>query len=234
LHRRFGFTHNLKQPGERVDVERTDDIEGDTSRNSLPGGEVVFWPGDLLKPDFPKARIMTFGYDTKMFGSAAVNQGDIFSHSKNLLYKLKLKRKGAQNRDIIFIAHSLGGILVKEALRRSQCDPDKAVNKIFDCTTGVLFFGTPHRGSQKWASLGDGVIKIAGSLLRMDMNNQIIRALLPSSAQLELCRDSFVDQLNSRRDSLTVRTFQESKGIVGVRIGGLNELVCIGPVSHPK
>jgi hypothetical protein len=186
----------------------------------------IFWPRDILREDFPKARIMTFGYNTNITqGYEAASQGNIFSYARDLLYGLEAKRRQAPNRDLIFMAHSLGGILVKEALRRSDVDPDPKIAKIFEATTGIFFFGTPHRGSSDWASFGDGVAVVASRLLGVDVNTQIIRALLPSSPELELCRESFTTQWVKRGDSLTVRTFQESKGITGVRLAGLNQLV---------
>ncbi|EFY93700.1 P-loop containing Nucleoside Triphosphate Hydrolase [Metarhizium acridum CQMa 102] len=118
----------------------------------------VFWPRDLLKNDFPKARIMTFGYNTNISrGYHAAHQGNIFSHARDLLYDLEAKRRKAADRDLVFIAHSLGAILVKEVLRRSETDPDAKVKKIFTSATGVFFFGTPHRGSKDWASSGEAL-----------------------------------------------------------------------------
>jgi hypothetical protein len=61
----------------------------------------------------------------------------------------------------------------------------------------------------------------------MDMNSQVIHALLPTGPELELGRESFAVQWQQRRGNLTVRTFQETKGMVGVRLGGFNQLVCI-------
>ncbi|OQE21175.1 hypothetical protein PENSTE_c012G03144 [Penicillium steckii] len=113
----------------------------------------IFWPEDLLKEDFPKARIMTFGYNTLVQnGIHTVNQGNLFSHARNLLYDLEAKRRKTPTRPLIFIAHSLGGIIVKEVLRRAEHDHDEKINKIYLSTTGVFFFGTPHRGSKDWAS----------------------------------------------------------------------------------
>ena len=174
----------------------------------------VFWPRDLLKEDFPTARIMTFGYNTYITkGYKEANQNSIYSHAKDLLYDLNTKRKQTPDRHLVFIAHSLGGILVKEVLRRSEVDPDQKIAKIFGSTTGVLFFGTPHRGSRYWASFGEGVATVASRVLGLNVNSQVIHALLPSGPELEVCRESFTTQWVKRGDSLTVRTFQESKGL---------------------
>ncbi|KAJ5371988.1 hypothetical protein N7517_003994 [Penicillium concentricum] len=198
----------------------------------------VFWPGDLLKDDLPQARIMTFGYNTNVQqGYHAVNQGNIFSHARNLLYVLEAKRRKVPARRLIFVAHSLGGILVKEALRRSEHDPDEAIRKIYSSTIGIFFFGTPHRGSREWASLGEGVARVASSLLGMDVNSEVVHALLPTGPELELCRESFAVQWEQRRAALAVRTFQESKGMSGIRWGGLNQLIVppdSSTLDHPS
>lgn len=195
-------------------------IEGSNQENN------IFWPGDLLKDDVPKARIIMFGYNTNITeGYHAAHQGNIFSHARDLLYGLEAKRRNVPDRDLVFIAHSLGGILVKEVLRRSEADPDAKIRKIFSSTTGIFFFGTPHRGSKDWASFGEGVAGVAGRLLGVDTNNQVIHALLPSGPELELCRESFAIQWVKRGDGLTVRAFQESRAIIGVKWGRLNQLV---------
>lgn len=187
--------------------------------------EDIFWPRDLLKDDFSTTRIMTFGYDTVVTrGYQAVNQGNLFSHARNLLYGLEEKRRKATDRPLVFIAHSLGGILVKEVLRRSEGDHDAKIKKIFASTIGIFFFGTPHRGSKEWATFGERLAS-ALRLLGMDTNTQAIQALLPSGTELELCRESFMAQWISRGDSLVVRTFQEQKGLTGFRPGGMSQLV---------
>ncbi|KAH8653107.1 WD40-repeat-containing domain protein [Tricladium varicosporioides] len=233
----FGFLSKRKHIGpsgscKEVDTGEADEKEGEAQ------GKVIFWPKDLLKEDVPEARIMTFGYNTKITqGYSAANQGNIFSHAKDLLYRLEAKRRNAEKRDLVFIAHSLGGILVKEALRRSEADPDPKINNIFTSTTGVFFFGTPHRGSNDWASFGQGIATVAGRLLGVDTNDKVIHALLPTSPELELCRESFAVQWVKRGDTLTVRTFQESKGVTGIRWGGFNQLI-VPPYSstldHPN
>jgi hypothetical protein len=195
-------------------------------RNQEAGAKNIFWPRDLLKEDFPRARIMTFGYNTSITqGYEAANQGNIFSHARDLLYGLEAKRRQSPDRDLVFIVHSLGGILVKEVLRRSEVDPDQKIAKIFGSTTGVFFFGTPHRGSRDWASFGEGVAAVAGRILGVDVNTQVIHALLPSGPELEICRESFTAQWVKRGDNLTVRTFQESRGVTGTQWGGFNKLV---------
>ena len=220
---RFWSKHKRTDAGrsdKEVDTDEADEGEGEAQRKA------VFWPKDLLKEDFPKARIMTFGYNTRITQAYhPVHQGNIFSDARDLLYNLEAKRRNAAERDLAFIAHSLGGILVKEVLRRSEIDPDSKINKIFQSTTGVFFFGTPHRGSKDWASFREGIATVSRRLLGVDTNDKVIHALFPTGPELELCRESFAIQWVKRGESLMVRTFQESKGVTGLRWGGFNQLV---------
>ncbi|KEY73925.1 hypothetical protein S7711_07767 [Stachybotrys chartarum IBT 7711] len=77
----------------------------------------VYWPYDLLaqSADFADTRIMTWGYDTKVvkefFGNS--DQQNISQHGNNLLVCLQQERKGEPDRPLIFVCHSLGGIIVK-------------------------------------------------------------------------------------------------------------------------
>ena len=61
-----------------------------------------------------------------------------------------------QGRPIVFICHSLGGLFVQRALLYSDESPDILYNEVVDSTAGVIFMGTPHRGSTlaNWGGLG--------------------------------------------------------------------------------
>lgn len=82
--------------------------------DSTAAHEHVFWPADLLPAMCPRARVLTFGYDSKItkYMSGATNKGSLVAHSKDLLFSISRNR--SSNRPIIFVAHSLGGIVVKE------------------------------------------------------------------------------------------------------------------------
>jgi protein SERAC1 len=79
------------------------------------GDEHVFWPRDLLPGSCPRARISVFGYQTdiaKHQFAGAVNKNSIFAHSKNLVNELARQRP--LRRPILFVTHSLGGVVIKE------------------------------------------------------------------------------------------------------------------------
>jgi hypothetical protein len=77
----------------------------------------VYWPLDLLPRSCPNARIWAWGYHTLVSDGHPLRlQNDVFAHARELLLDLAAAREAANttNRPIIFIAHSTGGILVKE------------------------------------------------------------------------------------------------------------------------
>ncbi len=79
----------------------------------------AFWPSDLLPADCPDARIMTWGYDANLIDEGHVPERLFFANAELFLNQLSLVRP--LGRSIILIAHSLGGIILKEVCPRS-CD----------------------------------------------------------------------------------------------------------------
>ena len=91
------------------------------------------------------------------------------------------------------MCHSLGGLVVKEALIKADTyhvhKRHTALGKISTHTHSVIFMGTPHRGSSK-ESYGDILVNVAKvSLYRP--NKQLLQTLRPDSHILENQRDNF-------------------------------------------
>lgn len=87
---------------------------GDAVANRSP--PEVFWPKDLL-PNLEQckhARILTYGYNSSFFDlTEKVNFSDITSQGESLLNGLARVRADCDHRPLMFIAHSLGGLVVK-------------------------------------------------------------------------------------------------------------------------
>ncbi|OIW33004.1 hypothetical protein CONLIGDRAFT_570241, partial [Coniochaeta ligniaria NRRL 30616] len=121
----------------------------------------VLWPQSLLLPKIPNARILTFGYNADLtMNTSTYGMRD---HATKLLSSLRDKREEPDelHRPIIFVCHSMGGLIVKQALLTASIDQQYLL--ISQHTQGVVFMGTPHRGSDlaKWGSLLATVAKVA-------------------------------------------------------------------------
>lgn len=163
-----------------VDVVFVHGLTGDRERTWTYPGNGVCWPRDILPQHLPHARILTFGYDAYVVRARdQVASIDIAHHANDFLNCLANERMDSRSakRPLILVAHSLGGLLCKDAIRLSQHNTETRLCAIFEQVQGIIFIATPHGGSwlAKWAKTSAsllGVIKIADvsllSLLKTD------------------------------------------------------------------
>lgn len=75
----------------------------------------VFWLRDELPKIITNSRILTWGYDARTHGSTPLSCQTLFDHAISLIADLSLERRRTKTdeRPIVFLAHSIGGIIVK-------------------------------------------------------------------------------------------------------------------------
>jgi pimeloyl-ACP methyl ester carboxylesterase len=102
------------------------------------------WPTALEQSD-PHLRVLNIEYDAPMFNhkDASAVKAQYEAIAINFLAELRGKRERVTKRPIVFVAHSLGGIVVKHALRLAE-HHDKKILKDTRC---VVFLSTPHSGA---------------------------------------------------------------------------------------
>jgi len=128
-----------------IDVVFVHGLNGgrDTTWTARDQKEPWFQNPDFLQSLKNKIRVMTFGYNANLFKHVAVN--NINDHANDLLEKLVVRRRNITDRPLIFVCHSLGGLVVKEALILSL--HDQRYKNIREMTSAIIFLGTPHEGS---------------------------------------------------------------------------------------
>jgi tetratricopeptide (TPR) repeat protein len=77
-------------------------------------------------------------------------------------------QNGFGERPLLFICHSLGGLLVKQILRKANdADDDPRKKQVAAQTRAVLFLATPHAGAEL-ASLADAFRTLFGTTVSVD------------------------------------------------------------------
>ncbi|XP_034756610.1 protein SERAC1 isoform X3 [Etheostoma cragini] len=132
------------------------------------------WPKSWLAADCPNLRVLSVEYDSHlsdwMAKCPAENQRKSLAYrSRELLKKLKLA--GVGERPVVWVAHSMGGLLVKKMLLDASEDPD--MHGLLKNTKGIMFYSVPHHGT-----------------FMAEYSVNVRYLLFPSVEVRELCKDS--------------------------------------------
>lgn len=173
----------------------------------------LLWPQDLLRQACPTARILSFGYNADFahfyplvgpkFISEHLTIDDHTTAMFQSLIGLREKTKTAE-RPIIFVSHSLGGLVCANALSRHN-GTDMASTNLVKRTIGVVFLGTPFEGSSK-AKWGSRALKILDWI--STTHKEDIKDLEERSAKLISITTAFQKFLKAR-DRSESREFVE-------------------------
>ncbi|XP_022376695.1 protein SERAC1 isoform X4 [Enhydra lutris kenyoni] len=104
------------------------------------------WPKTWLARDCPALRIISVEYDTSLSDwrtRCPVERKSIAFRSNELLRKLRAA--GVGERPVIWVSHSMGGLLVKKMLLEASKKPE--MSTIINNTRGIIFYSVPHHGS---------------------------------------------------------------------------------------
>ncbi|KAK8074008.1 hypothetical protein PG994_004907 [Apiospora phragmitis] len=112
---------------------------------------------ELLPGDFPQTRIIPLGPRS---GSPLATLHD---RATELLDLLSNRRKIDPYRPILFIAHSIGGLVVKVALVRAW--REIKYRAIARSTRAIVFLGTPHRVTSLSKSLPASLVSYIGDII---------------------------------------------------------------------
>ncbi|KAF8848913.1 hypothetical protein BDZ45DRAFT_555751, partial [Acephala macrosclerotiorum] len=185
-------------------------LQGDPVETwSLKPLSTTFWPKDLLADDLPNVRLLTFGYSSDVLATfRAASQNNITQHAQNLVGDVLGERQDI-NRPIIFVCHSLGGIIALRLSLGAKFQPRQ--QKLYQDTYGVIFLGTPHRGSlwAPWAKLASNLAKVAVQA----PSTSVLQALHVESIELQRIANEFSKMI---RDDIKIHSFREEKGMSGL------------------
>ena len=143
--------------------------------------EDFFWPEQLGR-DNPDLGVWTIGY-----GAGFTNIGNpgmlIEKRASNI--GIQLSNRIGGTRPIVFVTHSMGGLIVKSLLVNSSQLNNEVKRRLVNRVQGVVFCGTPHRGSA-FANAAKLLAQIVGGAQRHVQEMQI------NEDKLDLLHDQFI------------------------------------------
>ncbi|QQR74453.1 MAG: tetratricopeptide repeat protein [Holophagales bacterium] len=134
------------------------------------------WP-HWLGSEFPEVGVWSLGYAAspsrwarlvRLFGLGSRDSGHTMSLPDRAAQVLDLmKLKGLGDRPLLFICHSLGGLVAKQVLRKASDAPDERKQQVVRQTRAVLFLATPHAGAEL-ATLAHAFRAVFGATVSME------------------------------------------------------------------
>ncbi|RPA77699.1 hypothetical protein BJ508DRAFT_165203 [Ascobolus immersus RN42] len=195
---------------------------GRISTWSMPS-EKEPWPKKFLPKHIPQARISTFGYDAEVVNAwEMTSQIGVRDHARKLVNALVVLREGSpsinQGAPIIFIAHSLGGLVCEEAMVLLSQSTTPSHVRLWCSNIAIMLIGVPHGGSgvAKWAER-------SAALVPRQVNKKLLQVLRTDSELLSRQQEDFQVAITTGRQGLSqvqiVCFFEE------LRIRGMKQMV---------
>ncbi|KAH9088801.1 hypothetical protein Ae201684P_013015 [Aphanomyces euteiches] len=204
------FIHGLR--GHPFGTWRTDMVSGDMERRAY-----VIWPEAFLLHDLsPESRLVTLGYDAGMVTwSSPWPALTLEERAKLMLKGLEAAQIGTHDRPVVFVTHSLGGLLAKEMLvvAAQQGKP------LVENTAGVVFMAVPHFG----ANLSS-------------LNNDTLRALVqahPATKDLNV-NSSRLLALHTAFQNLKIPSLSLAEGRPAPLGLGVNHMIVMPESADPR
>lgn len=179
-----------------------------------------FWP-EWIAADNPNYFVWSYSYPASP-SSWSGHTTSIFDRAHS--FHSDLLAEDCGHVPIVFIAHSLGGLIVKQLLRNAMdlyAEDDRYSDPIVKHTAGVVFFGTPHQGADHAR-----MVQMLGTLTRSTIT---IDELTNDNQRLTELNSWFINRYEALK--LESLVFQETKPVtfLGKSLGIVVELQSSNP-----
>lgn len=167
-----------ENPKRRGDVIFVHGLGGDALSTWHPQGKCddpnswLYWLGQDLKD----IGVWSLGYKAEPFAWRGTTI-PLVDRATNTLALLDID--GIGDRPLLFITHSLGGILVKQMLRHAMDFGEPKWKNIVEQTKGIVFLSTPHSGSDlaNWVNYIGKILRPTISVDELKANHSRLREL---------------------------------------------------------
>lgn len=216
---------NCDKPERIGDVIFVHGLDGDAKTTwHYPKNPDAFWPGWLGK-DIPQVGVWSLGYPA----SALAWKGHtmpLVDRATSTLDLLDLD--GLGQKPLIFVCHSLGGLLVKQMLRHANDESNSAIHMFARNTKAIVFLSTPHSGADmaSWLKHVSGLLRTTVTVAELEAHHPQLRDLnlwyRNHVAKLGITTFVYCEKMQTN-GILVVNETTADPGIVGVRPVPLDE-----------
>ncbi len=164
-----------------------------------------FWP-QVIADTFLNCRVYTCGFKSSKLSSMKTGEGTSIVDLGTMI------ADGLICRDVLapktlFICHSLGGLVVKQMIRKCSDSANKDFNVLGRSCVGVAFLSTPHQGSKLASTLK--------TILSNGASKQLTQ-LTESDQDLFDLNEYFRSRVG--RKGISVKSFYETEKTWGVQV----------------
>lgn len=157
---------------------------------------------------------------------------DLKQRASEFVKRLTQSGIGANGRPVIFVCHSMGGLLAKEVLMQCRRSEDVRQRQIFDNARGCVFFSTPHVGADiaqakdlpvGWIYVPSlEVVDLANVPLLTKLNEEFRPYTLPTNDSFDSTRLTSTDDPH-----IKVLSFGEGRGMKYKHLSQMGDLLSL-------
>lgn len=111
------------------------------------------------------------------------------------------------NRPLVFIGHSMGGLVIAKAVTMMDAQRD-SFRKMFEATAGCIFFGSPFNGAQ--AASVAAMFSYVGEKFNQAMTSKLLELMKPGDASLRELRGDFMRLVGKLSPKIELYCFWEN------------------------
>jgi hypothetical protein len=196
--------HDGERPDRRADVVFVHGLDGNAYTTWCYNRTKLFnsWPF-WLADEFGEAGVWLLSYpaaSSHWSTGALEGLSDLASITKWTVGKLRDK---VGQRPLIFVTHSLGGLLVKAVVQWASANPTGWGEALTDSVRGVTFLATPHRGADLAA--------LANRFKKLYRTMPIVDTLLRNQQIMSDLQQSFRSFAARHPDRIRITAYYETR-----------------------
>lgn len=167
------------------------------------------WPIDWLPQQFPNIRILGLQFESALSywvkKVCPCENDKLKLRNRSMDYLPRLAAAGVgDDRPVVWVCHSMGGLIVKGIVNQALKSSDPKIRKIGENTKGIIFLGTPHRGSAI-AKYSQQTALLWPTIEVKDMEE--------NSKELLKLNDEFLKNIGSMKDPVEIVSIAEGSAM---------------------